>query len=94
MSRKSPDRAAADEALAKHGSESRDTSRNLPLPPDIAQALLVIAKRNGKTLKVALADLAASLDLKAGLQGLSARYRAEADAELGGLFGTHEEAGE
>jgi hypothetical protein len=85
----SPDRAAASAAIVE-----RETSRNLPLPHDIAQALQVIAKRNGKTLKVALADLAATLDLKAGLQHLSARYRAEADAELTGLFGASAETGE
>ncbi len=77
----SPDRAAASAAIVE-----RETSRNLPLPHDIAQALQVIAKRNGKTLKVALTDLASWLPFHEGLRSLSSQYRAEADAELGSLF--------
>lgn len=70
----------------------REASRNLPLPPDIANALMLIAKRNGKTLKVALADLAAVLPFNSALLQLSKNYRAAADAELAELFEPKAEA--
>lgn len=78
----SPDRQAADQAIAA----TRDTARNLPLPPEVANALAIVVKRNGKTLRQGVEDLAALLPLQAALEKLRDKYRAEADAELSSLF--------
>lgn len=87
MPRKSSDRAAANEAIAAHAATKPEAAgRSLPLPSEVANALAVIAKRNGKTQRQALSDLAAALDLQSALQALSLKYRAEADAELSSLF--------
>lgn len=94
MRRKSADRSAADAAIAalENAPTQHDASRNMPLPPEVANALSIIAKRNGRTLKSAIADLAGLISFQDLLRALSDRYRADADAELSRLFNGEPEA--